>query len=164
MELWLPRSWGDCDGQLHGSYLFHSHCHSNSSQPQLFECGFFGSLGWASHSSWGLHLAHAYINTPSGLQTCRGETDFPSVWSIWTCPSLLRMFKWTVYLPCTSRMRDKEMSALLALCSQAVASETQGHCFGARAFQISSASVLAPPLTFPASVSRECNTEFYPED
>lgn len=120
MELWLPRSWGACDGQLHASELFRSHCHSNSAQPQAFECGLFGSLGWASHSSWGLHRAHAYINIPSGLQTCRGEMDFPSEWSIWTCPSLLGMFQWTVCLPCSFRKRDKEMSARLALCSQAV--------------------------------------------
>lgn len=55
------------------------------------------------------------------------------------------------------------MSAVLALYSQIVASEIQDHYLGAGAFQISSASTLAPPLTFPICVSRESNIEFYPE-
>lgn len=56
------------------------------------------------------------------------------------------------------------VSSVCSVCSQAVASESQGHCLEARASQISSVSILAPPLTFPICVLRECNRAFvYPE-
>lgn len=41
-QLCFPRSWGDGDGQLHGLSCSTSHCHPNSTQLQLLECGFFG--------------------------------------------------------------------------------------------------------------------------
>ena len=62
-----------------------------------------------------------------------------------------------------SKEGQGHVSSACSLYSQAVACESQGHCLGARAFQISSASILAPPLTFPICVSRECNV-VYPED
>lgn len=56
------------------------------------------------------------------------------------------------------------MSAMLALSSsRLLLLESQGHCLGVRALQISSASILAPPQ--PSQfVSRECNIDVYSED
>lgn len=69
MELCLPQSWGDGD-RHYRSYLFHKPLSSKfSSAPTL-------SVWFLWRVLAGLHMAHEYVNIPSGLQTVQGRWAF----------------------------------------------------------------------------------------
>lgn len=127
-----------------------SHCPPNSTQPSSVRVVSLGSLGWTSHSSQMLK----YSLWSANMSREDGFSEFMKYLNWCVCPQGVEVDR----LPSLPEGGQGNVSYVWSLYSQAVASESPGHCSGARALQISSASILAPPLTFPICVLKECNS------
>lgn len=77
--------------------------------PSSFSVVSLGSRGWTSCSSW--MLSYSIWSA----DVSRGRWIF-LVYEVLEPVRLSSVYQRTVSLPCTSRRRDKDMSALLALC------------------------------------------------